>query len=106
MGPKNSKDCSWGDAGILKMGPMTKSGLPRTHKNYNFGHECGRRGSPGAHIKRGRSHELQKVFKYLPGLRDAILNSKMTAKVKKNKNTVFYRIFLIYWVGGMGGALY
>ena len=39
---------------------------------------------------------LRKVFKCLPGLRDAILNSKMTAKVQKSKNTVFYRIFFIY----------
>ena len=35
-----------------------------------------------------------KVFKYLPGLRDAQTNSKNAAKVKKNKNPGFYRIFL------------
>ena len=33
---------------------------------------------------------IRKVFRYFPGLRDAIQNSKMTAKVQKYKNTVFH----------------
>ena len=32
---------------------------------------------------------LRKVFRYLPGLRDAIQNSKMVAKVRKSQNAVF-----------------
>ena len=61
----------------------------------------------------------RKVFKYLPGLRDTIKKTKIAAKVKKCKNTAFYRIFLYIlfgvsrWghiyiyigVGGMGAAL-
>ena len=39
---------------------------------------------------------LRKVFKCLPGLWDAILNSKNTAKIQKPKNVLFYRIFFIY----------
>ena len=33
-----------------------------------------------------------KVFRYLPGLREAIKKSKMAAKVKKYENPVDYRI--------------
>ncbi len=35
-----------------------------------------------------------KVFRYLPGLRDTIKTSKMDAKVKKTRNTLFLRIFI------------
>ena len=35
----------------------------------------------------------RKVFKYLLGLRDIILLSKMTAKVQKSQNPVNSRIF-------------
>ena len=37
----------------------------------------------------------RKVSRYLPGLWDTILNSKMTAKVQKCKNTVNYCIFVL-----------
>ena len=37
----------------------------------------------------------RRVFRYLPDLREAIKKSKMADKVKKYKNTVFYRIFYI-----------
>ena len=61
-GSKKSKDRSWGDPGILKMGPTAKSGLPRTRKIYNFGHEWGRRGSPRGHTLAKRRHGLQEGF--------------------------------------------
>ena len=37
----------------------------------------------------------RKVSRYLPGLWDTILNSKMTAKVPKGKNAANYSIFVL-----------
>ena len=39
-----------------------------------------------------------KVFKYLPGLRDTIKNSKNTAKVQKVQKPVFYRIYIYIYI--------
>ena len=47
----------------------------------------------GPILKDNEATGLRKVFKYLPGLRDANKKSKMAAKVQKSKNPVFYRIF-------------
>ena len=47
----------------------------------------------GPILKDNEATGLRKVFKYLPGLRDAKKKSKMAAKVQKSKNPVFYRIF-------------
>ena len=55
---------------------------------------------------------LRNVFKYLPGLRDAILRPKMIKNTKKQKTKHKFPYILIYSplpelrVGGMGAALY
>ena len=38
---------------------------------------------------------LRKVFKYLPGLREAILNLKMTAQIRESKHHTCYRVFIL-----------
>ena len=49
---------------------------------------------PGLILSQDGATHSRKVSRYLPGLRDAIKNSKIAAKVQKYKNTVFYRVFL------------
>ncbi len=87
MGPKNSKDCSWGDPGILKMGPTTKSGLPRTNKLIFVGMNGVAMARHGLILSQDEATSLRKVFECLLDLWDAILNSIITAKVPKSQNS-------------------
>ena len=70
-------------------------GLPRTSKISSFGHECGRHGSPRAHIEGQRSHGVREGFEIppgLPGYHKKNKNGRQSPKIQKHRGLPYIPI--------------